>query len=320
MRTEQSVGEFHIIKEYDFRNPKKFTKEHQRDLNTLNENIVRMLATNLSGILRVFCEAKVVSVTEKKYSEFAAGLPEKTLMSVIGIAEGGVEEDQASLLLHVSSVINFFMIDKLLGGTGEGNYFKRGYTEIETEILKYFYDKITHCIQEAWSTLMDVRLKNNQYETNPRLIQSFSADESVIVIDYEINLGETYKSTINVCIPAMCLDDFLVPANVYNQYAFSKHYDAKQKTENILAALGDTNLEMKAILGTVQLDMHDIITLSEGDVIPLDTRTDDNIIIEVDSVPWFSAKLGEYKIKKAVKICGNVKTSDKNKSAERGKI
>ena len=300
------------VKKYDFRKPKKFTKEHQRDLNTLNENIIRILASNLSGMLRVFCEASVSRVVEKKYSDFISTLPSKTLMGIIGMAKNGIEEDQATLLLHVPSSINFFMIDILLGGSGEGYYFDRAYTEIETEILKNFYSKITGYIQDAWSMLIDVRLKNNSFETNPRLVQVFSPDDSVVVVDYEVKLGDVNVSTISLCIPAICLDEFLVPANSNGSYNFSKHYDAKQRTETILAALGETNMELKAVLGSVQLDMHDIVNLSEGDVIPLGVKTTDNIVVEVDEVPWFFAKLGEFKIKKAVKICANIKTSNKN--------
>lgn len=42
------------IKDYDFRKPKKFTKEHLRDLNAVNENIIRIFSSNLSSMLRVF--------------------------------------------------------------------------------------------------------------------------------------------------------------------------------------------------------------------------------------------------------------------------
>lgn len=309
--------EKHNVKQYDFRKPKKFTKEHLRDLNNLNENVTRILASNLSGMLRVFSEVNVARVIEKRYSEFISALPDKTLIGLIGIGTDVSHDNEFSMLLHIPSTINFFMIDILLGGSGDGCYFDRGYTEIEMEILKNFYGKIIGYIEEAWAALISIKLTPNSYETNPRLVQVLSPDDSVVEIDYEVKLGESNISTIRLCIPAIALDEFLGISN-NQKYSSAKHHNAnaqseKQKANIILSTLSETELELKAVLGTAELDMQEILSLEKGDIIPLSTHIDDNITIEVDSTPWFSAKLGEYKIKKAVKICGNIKKTD-NKS------
>lgn len=47
-------GEDKRIKDYDFKKPKKFTKEHLRGLNTVNENIIRIFASNISSMQEHF--------------------------------------------------------------------------------------------------------------------------------------------------------------------------------------------------------------------------------------------------------------------------
>lgn len=307
----------HSIRNYDFRNPKKFTKEHLSSLNNLNESFTRILASQLSGMLRVFCEVNVARVVEKKYSEFVSALPEKTFVGIVKITDNNDSGNKESvMLLHIPSVINFFMIDILLGGSGEGCYIEREYTEIEVEILKNFYDKISGYIEEAWQPLVNIRVTPDDYETNPRLIQVLSHEDAVVEVDYEIKLGEMNRNTIRLCIPAVCLDEFFVLSNANQKHNMARHIsqtDDANRANVIMSALSETELELKAVLGSVELDMQEILSLEKGDIIPIDTKIDDDIIVEVGDVPWFSAKLGELKIKKAVKICGNMKkTENKN--------
>ncbi len=310
---QADLFENHTIRAYDFRNPKKFTKEHLSNLNNLSESFTRILASQLSGMLRVFCEVNVARVAEKKYGDFVTAVPEKTFIGIIKITDSSNSDDRESvMLLHVPSVINFFMIDILLGGSGEGCYLEREYTEIEVEILKNFYDKITQYIYDAWSPLVDIKLSPDDYETNPRLIQVLSHDDPVVEVDYEIKLGEMNRSTIRLCIPASCLDEFFVLSNSNQKHNTTRHTSQAEdinRANTIMSALSETELELKAVLGSVELDMQEILSLEKGDIIPIDTKIDDDIIVEVGDIPWFSAKLGELKIKKAVKICDNIKKS-----------
>ncbi len=305
-------GNTETVKNYDFRKPKKFTKEHLRDLNNLNDNTTKILALNFAGMLRISSEVTVARVVEKRYSEFISTLPENTFIGLIGISNSvsGNDGDESPIILHVPSTINFFMIDMLLGGSGEGCYLERGYTEIEIEILKNFYSKITRYIEEAWSSLIDVKLTLNAFETNPKIIQSVSTNSSVVEIDYEVKLGDGNINTIKLCIPADYLDKFLGISDAANRRNAAKRQNSeneKHKVNTIMTTLSETNLELKAVLGKTELDINEILSLEEGDIIPLNTRLDDAITISVDEVPWFTAKLGELKIKKAVKICDNIK-------------
>ena len=52
------------IKEYDFKSPKKFTKEQLRALDSLHENFARLLSSYFSGLLRAFCEVSVIQIEE----------------------------------------------------------------------------------------------------------------------------------------------------------------------------------------------------------------------------------------------------------------
>ena len=46
--------------------------------------------------------------------------------------------------------------------------------------------------------------------------------------------------------------------------------------------------------------------LQPDDVIPLSKRVDSEVLVTVDKVPWFTAKLGQTKKKKAIRLCNIV--------------
>ena len=52
---EVAVEEKQTIKEYDFKSPKKFTKEQLKAMDGLHETFSRLLSSYLSGILRIGC-------------------------------------------------------------------------------------------------------------------------------------------------------------------------------------------------------------------------------------------------------------------------
>ena len=55
------------VKEYDFKSPKKFTKEQFKALDSLHETFSRLLASYLSGLLRVVCDIEVLQIEEQRY-------------------------------------------------------------------------------------------------------------------------------------------------------------------------------------------------------------------------------------------------------------
>lgn len=291
------------IREYDFKKPKKFTKEHLRGLNTVNENIIRIFSSNISSMLRTFCEIEMNNMEECRYMEYLNTLPDKTFIGLLNAEISEAMSDENIIMMHFPTKINYFLIDILLGGDGHGYDLKRGFTEIEIAILDNFYKKMAINFSEAWKNLVDVNCTLVSNETNPKLAQFVSLDDSVIVLSFQIKIS-SIVDTFSFCIPSMNLDSILRAA-MFKHAKSNKQEDEKEnmRREALSNSLNESTMELTAILDTVMLDVHDIVTLAVSDVIPLGKKIDDNIIITVEGEPKFSAKLGDRRIKKSVKIC-----------------
>ena len=301
------------ISNYDFKKPKKFTREHLRGLNTVNEHIIRIFASNLSSLLRVFCEVSLLKMEECRYSEYLKSLPEKTLIGLIDVNDEETHENKCSMIMHFPSTVNFFLIDVLLGGSGNEYNLDRGYTDVEIAILERFYSKVTGYLSEAWKSLLPVKCSLSGSETNPKLAQFISLEDSAIVLSFQIKVREI-TDVFSFCLPSINLDEML--RNSMSRHAKSnlkiENEKDNQRKDQIEHSLEESTMEITAVLDTILLDMHDIVNLQVSDVIPLNKKIDSDILLAVEGEPKFTARIGDRKIKKAVKICGIASRSDIN--------
>ncbi len=291
------------IKEYDFKSPKKFTKERLRTLESMHENLARSITSYFTSMLREYCEVSVLQIEEQRYFEYSNALPEIALIGLIDLNPIDPNINEATLLMDMSTSIGFFMIDRLLGGAGEGYDLDREFTDIEKTILAYVYEKFAHFIGDAWSTYIDAKASFSGLETNSRLLQVNAQEDIVVIVVLNVKIRNV-SGKISICIPATSLEEMSDSFSSKYMRATRK-MDAdrdKQRKEVIMSSILLTDLELKARLHEFPLEMQDILPLQVGDIIPLDKNINSDIQVLVEDTPWFTAKLGQTKIKKAIKV------------------
>ena len=71
------------VKEYDFKRPAKFSKEHLRTLEIIFEHFGRLLSTNLPVYLRKNVQVSVVNSEALTFSEFTNSLANPVILGII---------------------------------------------------------------------------------------------------------------------------------------------------------------------------------------------------------------------------------------------
>lgn len=306
VKTDEPAKNEKKVKEYDFYSPKKFTKEQLRTMDSLHENLSRLVTNYFSGVLRVFAEVSVMQVEEERYYEFNNALPDNALVGLVELQPKAHKMNEATLMVDMSTNIGFFMIDRLLGGPGDGYALNRDFTEIEIAILTNIYQKFTAYIQDSWCDYIDVTCTLDSIETNPRLLQVYAPEDIVVIVVLNVKLREV-EGTVSVCIPGIGLEEML--GDFTSKYTRINRKMSDEKREEmrrkvITETLYDSDLNVTAIFDQTQLELSDIMGLRVDDVIPLNKHINGNVNLFVDDAPWFSGKLGVLKNKKAVKITG----------------
>ncbi len=291
------------VKEYDFRAPKKFTKEQIKVLDSIFENYARLLSSNLTGLLRLYCRVTLVNIEEQRYNEFNNALPDYVMMGMVDLGIKNDEVSETNVIVQVSNAITYTMIDRLLGGKGEYRDVNRDFTEIEITIMSDVMKNFANLLKEPWLTHIDLEPRLIGIETNSRVVQTIGHEDTVIIVALEVEINGI-KSIISVCIPAINLDEIM--GKFIPRYSISKRKtDANREAErrdSIMSGITASELDVTAVLGEINLDLYEVLTLQVNDVIPLNKNINSNIIVKIGSTRWYDAKMGTFNNKKAVMI------------------
>ena len=119
------------VKNYDFKRPAKFSKEHLRTLEIIYEHYGRLVSTNLAVYLRKNIQISVASSETVTFSEFSNALSNPVILGIINFSPL-----PGNIIIDVSCNLGFAMIDRMLGGQGNPLEKNREFSEIEMSILE----------------------------------------------------------------------------------------------------------------------------------------------------------------------------------------
>ena len=292
------------IKEYNFKMPNKFAKDHMRTLQIMHENFSRLLQTYLSGYLRTLVQLDVASVDQLTYGEFSNSMPNP---SILGIVE--FTPLSGNVIVHILPNIAFTMIERVLGGSGQGFERARGFTEIELSLIERIVNQLVTFFKDPWKNVIDLKPRIKKIETNPQFAQIMSPNETVALITLNIKIGTT-EGMIHICIPHLVIEPVI--SKLSTKFWFSGV--TKELTEAELKVIerriNSTFIPVRAVLGTNEITVKDFLELQIGDVIPLSTTVDSHLPVYIGNSIKFRGKPGLKKNKVAIKITDVIKKGD----------
>ncbi len=291
------------IKNYDFKTPKKFTKEKLKIIEGILENYARTLSSYLTGLMRIYCKVEVLQIEEQHYYEFNNALPDYVMMGLIDMGVSDEDVLEMSVIMQLSNPITFTIMDRLMGGSGAYTEITRDFTELEVGLMTNVMTSMAELLKEPWGQYIDLDPGLTNVETNSRVMQSIPPDEVIVLGMFEIEIKDV-KNTMSICIPAMNLES--VMSKFSDKWARNtKRLDPNRENErrqSILDNIKDSGLQIDAVLCETDVDLYDILTLQVDDVIPLNMPIDENVTVKVGGRRWFDGKLGIYNNRKAIKI------------------
>lgn len=251
------------IRVYDFKRPNKFSKDQIHSLENINENFCRTLTTYFSGHLHSVIETKVLSIEQITYDEFIRSLPSPTILGIFTLSPL-----EGTLLMEISPTLVFTVIDRLLGGLGQGSEKNRDLTEIERTIIERRLAQMVDLFGEAWSEVYAVKPQFITLETNPQFTQIVAPNEMVVLVTLEIRIAETV-GMINVCLPYLVLEPILDKLSTFFLFATQAKVTSPEQVASIRRKIEWAKVDITAYLGETEIAVKDLLELAPGDVIPL---------------------------------------------------
>ena len=287
------------VSPYDFKRPERVGKEQMRSLQTMHEAFGRNFGASLSALLRTIVELKLTSVDQLTYSEFVFSLENPTCFNLINATPL-----EGQLILDINLSLLFPIIDRLLGGGNDASAaVRRPLTEIELRLVSRITDLFCKEMKHAWENVLDINLSIDRVESNPQLVQIVPPNEVVVLISFELTLGET-RGMMNLCIPFNSIERISARLTSNSWVSYGKKSATTENIQRISNQLSDAVVEVVVDLAETNISTSDLIGLRVGDIIATEKDVARPLVVSVEGQPKFHAQPGAFKGRKAIQVVG----------------
>lgn len=294
---------------YDFRRPNRISKNVLQSLHFLHERYARNFGLNVSAYLRTICEIVLLSVDQLSYGEFLMSLPETTCINVVVIRPHG-----GKLAFEINPTLVFAVIEKLMGGNSETPSQNREITVLEQNLVEGFIEMALADLKEIWQTIGDTEFHLDRRETSPQLVQIVAPNEIVVVIVFEVKIGNT-SGMMNFCIPAIYLEPFAVEMRQESRTDIAERM-SDEDYERLDDVLATAVVQASADIAQRRIAIKQLLEMKEGDIIPLYSSSTDPVVLRISGIPKYIAAYGSRRGKKAVRIIDTVHTVDEDRMVQ----
>lgn len=292
------------VKDYDFRRPTKFSKEHLRTLEIIYENYGRLLSTNLPVYLRKNVQVSVISSEAQTFSEFSNALANPVVLGIVAF-----QPLPGNVIVELTANLAFAIIDRMLGGQGEPLEKNRDFSEIEMTIIEKIMVVAIQLMREPWKGVVDIQPVLERIETNAQFAQVISPSDMIAIVSLNIKVGDV-EGFMNICLPFFTLENVMDNLNTKFWYSTITADSDVSYEEDIEAMLRRVDVPVKAVLGNSAISVNDFIHLQVGDIIRLDSKVDNDLSIYVGPIKKFTALPGAMDDSYAVQVTSVIREEE----------
>ncbi|SHI15487.1 flagellar motor switch protein FliM [Butyrivibrio fibrisolvens DSM 3071] len=301
---EMSKADEKKVKDYDFRRPAKFSKEHLRTLEIIFEHYGRLLATTLPLYLRKNVQITVENSETVTFSEFSNALSNPVILGIVNF-----NPLQGQIIVEVQSNIGFSFIDRMLGGEGTALDKPRAFTDIEMPLIEKM---VTICVQqlvEPWENVVNIDPILDRIETNPQFAQVISPTDMIAIVTLNLKIGEV-EGLMNFCLPFFTLESVMDRLNTKYWFSSMQRHNEENDSEFLESLVRKIEVPVKAVLGKCQVSVSDFVQLQLGDIIRLDSRVTQEMHVYVGNIDKFTALPGTSDKKYAVRVTSVIREEE----------
>jgi flagellar motor switch protein FliM len=257
---------------------------HRRALVLVFESFARLLATSLAGQLRSAVTVSLRSVDQRDYSSVIASSDEPTWIAAISL---GTITGMG--VLEIPVPLGMVLAERLLGGVGSGPHPKRSLTDLEKALVSGLADLALVDLTTALAPLCPIEPEVVRVEDQAELLKAAPQSEAYAVTNFAVELvgSESGPKRVTIALPLAGME----PA--FESFSGATHKaDTGVRPTSIGDHLLDAAVEISLRFGAVPVRASQILDLVEGQILPLHHRTTAPLAVDVEGVPFLSAKPG----------------------------
>ena len=286
---------------FDFRLPNRISKNQLRTIKNIFENFSESLSSFLLAKLQSMVSVTVTSVDQIYYSEYILSVSNPACLYTFDIRGTDIKG-----ILELSPDFALCLVDRLLGGNGLGTKQSKIITAIEQKVLNVIVDRVMMDMRKAWQVVDNFDFTMERFEADIDFAQITSHSESVLLVSFEVLVGEQ-SFMMNICFATFAFDTILSKMTSKKLTTIRPgNYNGVKAQTIISNHLLKTYLPVRVEFGGAKISVDELMNLEEGDVIKLQTRIGDDLVVHIADKAWFSGRPGIVNKHKAIKIVQNI--------------
>lgn len=283
------------VKKYDPATQRRVVRERLQALEIINERFVRQLRMVYFNLFRRSPEITLGPLKTMPYHEFAKNLPVPTNLNLVNL-----KPLRGSSLFVFSPSLVFIAVDNLFGGDGrfptrvEG----REFTPTEQRVIRRMLRLALDAYSECWSAVYKIDAEFVRSESQIKFTNITSSPNDIVVTtDFNIELGNA-QGEFSICIPFSMIEpirELLKNPPLENSQSEDELFKKQIRKEIHLS-----EVELNVSFVNIPMRLNDILTLSEGDILPIEKP--DILTAYIDGVPVLTGRYGNHNGQYAIKV------------------
>ena len=265
-------------------------------LGIINERFIGFSRTSLFAATGLSLDVNISSIDSIKFGEFCRSIPIPASLNIFKM-----EPLRGFALLVLEGPLVFAFIDTLFGGRSVSHVKLEGktFTTIEKKIIGKIVEMILSDLQKAWSDVYKLKMVFTRSEIDPQFAAIVTPDDMVIATKLMIDL-QNVSGTMTICIPYSVLEPI---RDKLKQRFQDERLEVDQKwVRYIRGKVKKLTINLSCALCKSGITGRELLAMKVGDVIQLDQKMNDPVIISVEGVPKFIGHPGICNKQKAIKI------------------
>lgn len=293
------------IQPYNFWSPARFSKEQMRAVELVHEDLSERLTTSLPTFLRTNVRPRLVHIEQGRFHDFVKDFPQNTLFHLISLAPL-----PGHMVLTMSLNVSYLILEQRLGGKIEGRFTERALTEIDQSLLRGLVEHMLGDMKGAWSKVVSLEPSLEDSTVNQHWVQMMMGNERVLLLTIEINI-QGVTGTMSIFIPFNTLKPITDVLNPHIWIAGRKeHQQDPVARQMAIQSTMKAIIPVTVILGTADMPLKELVSLSVGDVIELDSHIDSPLIVQVANKKQFYGRVGKSRKRLGVQITNVYREQD----------
>jgi flagellar motor switch protein FliM len=272
------------VKVYDFRRPSRISKDRGRSLEAIYGLLAKSVEGWLTGRVRDHVSLELQSVEELTFGEFMTSLPSPCASFIMDIDGSGGQQG----VIDFGHEFAFFIVDRLLGGSGEPAIPERPLTPTERLLVRLVADRAAQQLSEAWQDSVKMDLNITGFETIPEMLQVANREDPVLVANINVTMGDM-SSPLLICLPFSVLEKFFTTSTVRKvQVAQGTEEERIEEKKYLEGSIRSARIPIQARFRETLLTLRQLAELKEGSILQTDLRTDAELFVFVAGQRRFS--------------------------------